>query len=389
MKIAVFTDSFHPQKNGVVVFLSEALRALSEKHEVILFASGEGKLREERINGNYRIYWVPSTPFPFYEGYRVSSTTPLEINRILKEEKPDLVHLHAPVVLGLHGLIAAKKRRIPIIATYHTHFPDYLPHLLRGKLFRLVGGIGDYTTKKLIKLVFSQVDISTAPTKELVKELTDYGIKNVVYLPNGVNIKKMHSIKGDGGALREKFGIGAKKIVLYAGRISFEKQLEVLLEAFRELDDGSTALLIVGSGPSLDRYKEMAGVFGLKNVVFAGFVEDDILSAAYSTANVFASPSGSETFGLTFVEAMSFGLPAVGVNRLGAKELIDGKNGFVVEPGDAHAFAMKIKEIISDDKLRARMAKAALATSRQYTLEKCMDKTIELYERLVSEKEYK
>ncbi|HID72791.1 TPA: glycosyltransferase family 1 protein [Candidatus Micrarchaeota archaeon] len=383
MKIAVFTDSFRPQKNGVAVFLSESLKALSEKHDVVLFAPGEGKLREEKTDG-YRIYWVPAAPFPFYEGYRMSSTTPLEINRLLKEEEPDIVHLHAPILLGIHGLIAAKKRGIPIIATYHTHFPDYLPHLLRGKLFKLVGGIGDYTTKKLIKLVFSQVDLSTAPTKELVRELTDYGIENVVHLPNGVNIKKMHSVKGDGKKLRKQYGIPDKKIILYAGRVSFEKKLEVLLEAFRELDGGDAVLLVVGSGPSLDKYREMAEEMGLKDVIFTGFVEDDMLSAAYSAADVFASPSDSETFGLTFVEAMSFGLPVVGVNRLGAKELIDGKNGQAVEPGDSKAFAEKLKELLADAKLRKRMRKAALETSAQYTMEKCIGKTVELYEKLLS-----
>ncbi len=174
MKIAIFTDSFRPQVNGVTVFLRDSLRLLSRHHEVILFAPGDDTVEVDE--GGYKIYWMPSSPFPFYEGYRMSTATPVKINRILKEEKPDIVHLHAPILLGINGLIASKKRGIPVVATYHTHFPDYLPHLLKGKLFSLLGGIGTITTQKLIKLVYSRADIVTAPTKELVSELESYGI---------------------------------------------------------------------------------------------------------------------------------------------------------------------------------------------------------------------
>jgi len=385
MKIAVFTDSFRPQKNGVVVFLSQSLEELSKEHQVLLFAPGEKK-RTEQVNENYKIFWMPSAPFPFYEGYRMSSTTPLAINKILKEEKPDLVHLHAPILLGVHGLIAAKKRKMPIIATYHTHFPDYLPHLLRGKLYELVGGIGDYTAKKLIKLVYSRADISTAPTKELVKELESYGIENVVCLPNGVDVGKMKKAIGNAEEFKSKFKIPkGKKIILYAGRVSLEKRIEDLLDAFSELGDQKSILLIVGSGPSLEKYQEMAK--DMKNVIFTGFVSDEMLSAAYSVADVFASASDSETFGLTFVEAMAFGLPVVGVNKLGAKQLIDGNNGFAVEPGDKKAFAEALRKIIDEPKLRKSMKAAALRTSEGYTMEKCMGKTLKLYKKLVFEHE--
>ncbi len=381
MKIAVFTDTYHPQKNGVVVFLTEALLELSKKHSVVLFAPGRQGPAVEDVNKNFRIYWMPASEFPFYEGYMMAKTTPLEINRILKQEKPDIVHLHAPVLLGIHGLIAAKKRGLPIVATYHTHFPDYLPHLLRGKLYKMVGGIGDFTTKKLIELVFSRADLSTAPTKELVRELKDYGVRNAVCLPNGINFGKMEASARACQEFRKAHGIGKdKKIVLYAGRVSFEKKLDVLLKAFKEVEDGKSVLVIVGTGPSLEKFRGMASELGLNDVIFTGFVDERMLSAAYAVADVFVSASDTETFGMTFVEAMHFGVPVIGVRKLGAKEMIsDRKDGFLVKPGSHDRLAARIKELLGDESLRKRMGKEAKKTSAEYSIGKCIERTLELY----------
>ena len=125
MKIAVFTETYHPQVNGVVVFLSDLLPAISKKAEVVLFAPGKKKLRTEKVSRNFRIYWVPAEPFPFYEGYRMSRIKKSDIEKILIKEKPDVVHLHAPVLMGLKALYASKKLGLPVVATYHTHFPIF------------------------------------------------------------------------------------------------------------------------------------------------------------------------------------------------------------------------------------------------------------------------
>jgi phosphatidylinositol alpha 1,6-mannosyltransferase len=134
MKIVLFTDTYLPQMNGVVAYLSDAIRQLSRNNEVVLFAPGTGPLQSEEVSKRFRIQWIPSVRFPFYEGYRIASINYKRVSSLLAEEKPDIVHAHAPVVLGLQGVIAAKRKGIPVAITYHTHFPDYLPHLLNGKL---------------------------------------------------------------------------------------------------------------------------------------------------------------------------------------------------------------------------------------------------------------
>lgn len=383
MKVAVFTDTYMPQTNGVVAYLSNSLKLLSKKNDVVLFAPGGKRLRVEHVSRRLRIYWIPAKAFPFYEGYRMSSIDYKRVSDLLKKEKPDIVHAHAPVLLGLQGLISAKRRGIPAIVTYHTHFPDYVPHLLNGKLPKPFAEISGYTVKKMINHVFKMADAVTAPTHELANELRSYGLSNVVYLPNGVELKRFRKDRKKAAAFRKRFRISEdKEVILYLGRISFEKRIDVLLEAFKMIEKPDRVLVIAGKGPYLDDLKKLAKALELRNVIFTGYLKD--ISPAYATADIFASASDTETFGLTFVEAMHTGLPAVGVRRLGAKEIIrNGKNGILVRPGDISGFARAMERLLRNSRLRKKMGKEASRDSENYSLEGSVDKTIRLYRKMV------
>lgn len=382
MKIAVFTETYHPQVNGVVVFLSDILPLISKKAEIVLFAPGGKRLKHEKVSKNFRIYWVPAEPFPFYEGYRMSKIRSSELEKILKKEKPDVVHLHAPVLMGLKALSISKKLNLPVVATYHTHFPDYVPHLFKGLLPESLNEFAKSPVRKLISYEFSKADFTTAPTSELKKELEDYGVKNVLHIPNGVVLKKFR--KADRKKFLKKYKIPEDKpIVLYVGRISFEKKINHLLKAFRKVKNAT--LVIVGAGPYLKNYKKLAKEIGLRNVVFTGFVDDSLLPGAYASAEIFISPSYSETFGLTFVEAMSFGLPVIGVNRLGAKEVIrNRKNGFLVEPDDEEAMAARINLLLKKPALRKKLGAQGKKDAKKYDMKKIAEKFLKLYRKLKS-----
>ncbi len=369
MKIAAFTETYRPQKNGVVVFLSDFLPVISKKAEVVLFAPGGKRLKKEKLNKNFTIYWVPADPFPFYEGYRMSKIRSSQIGKILKKEKPDIVHLHAPVLMGLRALRVSKKLGLPVIATYHTHFPDYIPHLLP----KPVAEFSQSPVRKLISYVFSKADYTTAPTEELRKELEAYGVANVIHIPNGVSFKKFR--KPDSRKFMKKYKIPKDKpIVLFVGRISFEKKVDRLVEAFKNVKNAN--LVIAGTGPSLKKYRESAP----GNVIFTGFVDDDLLPGAYASADIFASASDSETFGLTFVEAMYFGLPVIGIRRLGAKEVIeDGKNGFLVDLGKENEIADRINLLLRKPALRKKFGKQGKKDAKKYDIEKIAKQFMKLY----------
>ncbi len=381
MKIALLTDSYYPQVNGVVVFLSALAKQLSRRHRVVLFAPGKKKFRKQKVSKNFSIWWVPASPFPFYKGYRMTHPHYRRLHSILEKEKPDIIHVHAPVLLGLMGLYAAKKLSIPSIATYHTHFPDYLPHLFGGSLLPFLEKLSQYPVKKLVKYFLSKASCSTAPTQQMVRELRSYGLRNVVYLPDGIELerKKPRKIVTDEFRRRHKIS-SIRKVVLYVGRISFEKRLDLLLRAFSRIENNRRLLLVVGGGPYLHHLKRLASRLGVKNVRFTGFISREFLPAAYAVATVFASPSDTETFGLTFLEAMNSSLPCVGVRSLGAKELIKhGESGLVVKPGSATAFAKAVERLLKNATLRKRMGRKGKEISMRYDIRAVAKQAEELY----------
>lgn len=383
MKVVLFTDTYLPQMNGVVAYLTDAISELSKKHEVVLFAPGGKRLRVERRK-NLRIYWIPSSPFPFYEGYRIASMNYKRVSDILKKEKPDVVHAHAPVILGVQGIISARRRKIPVVITHHTHFPDYVPHLLNGKLPKALDSLSGLGVKKLIKQVYKKADIVTAPTHELADELSSYGLKNVVCLPNGIRLAKFRAGKKAGDAFRKKHNIPkSKKVVLYLGRVSFEKKLDVLLHAFSMIEKSGYMLVIAGKGPYLEGVRKLAGTLCIRNIRFTGFLSEEEVAAAYAGAEVFASASDTETFGLTYVEAMTSGLPVVGVSMFGAKEIIkDGETGYLVPPGNTRKFAGALKKLLEDGKLRAKLGAAGRERAKGYSLAGSIKKTEEIYSKV-------
>lgn len=382
MKVVLFTDTYLPQMNGVVSYLSDSLELLSKKHKLVLFAPGGKKLRIEKKSKNLKIIWIPSSPFPFYEGYKIASMNYRRVSELLEKEDPDVVHAHAPVVLGIQGIIAAKRKGIPVVVTHHTHFPEYVPHLLNGRLPEAFNGLSGYTVKKLIKFVYEKADVVTAPSQELVKELRSYGLTNVVHLPNGVKLKRFTTTAKDIARFKKKIGPG-KKIILYLGRISFEKKLDVLLHAFRMIEEDDRMLLIAGKGPYLKTLKNLAKALEIRNIRFVGFLNERDLPAAYGCADIFASPSDTETFGLTFIEAMHLGTPVIGVSMLGAKELIkNGKNGLLVEPGNTSDFAAAMERLLKDSRLRKKLGKNGRETARRYSLENSIRRTEEIYRKV-------
>jgi 1,2-diacylglycerol 3-alpha-glucosyltransferase len=390
MRVALFTDTYAPQVNGVVSYLDTIIPQLSKKNPLILFAPGDvKKIKKERKAKNFHIYWIPASSFPFYEGYRMSKVAVRSIEKILKEEKIDIVHAHAPVLLGLQGMLIAKKMKLPIVATYHTHLPDYLPYLLDGKFPGFVNSISQKTAKGLIKFVYSMADVSTAPTNELVKELKKYGIKNARRLINGIDLKALKSSRDNVEKIRKRYSISAnKKIILYVGRIGFEKRLEVLFNSMKRLKSKDCCLLVVGSGPQLENYKELVQDKGLKNVIFTGYIEKELLPATYESAQVFVSASDSETFGLTFIEAMAMGTPVIGVNKLGPRELIvDCECGYLIRPGSVKEMSEKIDKILKDPKLRLRMSIKAKERAAEFSIQESLRETLEIYNQIKKKKE--
>jgi 1,2-diacylglycerol 3-alpha-glucosyltransferase len=390
MRIAVFTDTFLPQRNGVVTAICDTLECLQKNHQLTVFAPGKKTFRVEKRSKNLKVVKVPSFEFSQYDGYRISKAPLKKIAQVVERENFDIIHIHTPFTLGMVGIAMSRLFSIPIVGSYHTLLSEYFPHITKGKFYKVMKRIGEYPSRKFTKFIYSKLNCAIAPSSETAKLLRGCEIKRVVCLPNGIKLEKFKFNRKALKRLRKRYGIPkGKKIVLYVGRISFEKKLGILLKAFKMIEKKDIFLLIVGSGPYLKKYRKMAKELKIKNIRFTGFVKDELLPAVYHCADILASPSDTETQGLTFIEAMVCGLPLIGVRRGGAKDIIiDKKNGFLIRPDSPSEMAKKIKILIENERLARKMGRAGQKMVKRYSIEAVTDRLLELYKKMeMKEKE--
>ena len=165
--------------------------------------------------------------------------------------------------------------------------------------------------------------------------------------------------------------------------MGFEKKIEVLLKSMKYLEVEKVFMLLSCSVHYLKKYKEIAKKLKLKNVKFLGYVKDELLHSLYLSSDIFVSPSDTETQGITFLEAMNAGLPIIGVNKFGAKEVVKtGINGLLAKPEDSKDLAVKIKKLVDNEKLIKRFSNNSKKIAKNYYINKTSKKLLELYKKL-------
>lgn len=215
-----------------------------------------------------------------------------------------------------------------------------------------------------------------APSETLKKILENHKIrKPIETIPNGIDTTLFRPFNKT--AARKKLGLEGEKIFLSLGRLGHEKNVDVVIRAFENLD---AKLVIVGRGPAKPKLEKLTKKLNLQNkVAFKGFVPEKLKPLYYSAADALVIASKSETQGLVVVEAMACGTPVIGVNSGAIPEMIeDGKNGYLFEPGNVKELTEKI-EMFESSRL---MEKNAIETSKDYSIDRCTTKLEKFYQNL-------
>jgi 1,2-diacylglycerol 3-alpha-glucosyltransferase len=217
--------------------------------------------------------------------------------------------------------------------------------------------------------------------------LKRYGIPRVTTVPNCIDLSRFNP-RADGGAVRESLGIKpSESTILYLGRLSREKKLEVLLHAVKLLAsrDRSIRLVVGGTGPAEQHYRDLARSLGIMgNTRFMGFVSPKNLPGLYAASDAFCLPSTFETQGMVLLEAMAVGKPVVGADCLAIKELIrNGRNGEKFRPGDYTECAQKIERVLNNT---AHYKHGAIRTAAEFSKEKLTGRLLDVYDSVLSEK---
>ena len=403
MKIAYFADAYKPQINGMTISVEAFAKAFSKEHEIMIFAPGYGRKEVIEKEGRIVIRRYPSFVFPSYKDWQVATPDIGEILKATEEFNPDIIHFHSPGPLGMLGILAAKKLKKPLVGTYHTLFSETLVYISPAKLLeryiryidRVVSGLGlevnrqknvdkpgeETLSKKitwsLLNRIYKYCDVVICPSGAIKRELSKRGMEvRMEVVSNGLDLKRFPPKKE----------YKQKQVILHAGRLGYEKKIDVVLDAFKlVLTKCPEAILwIAGGGPADESLKKKAEKNGISGKVrFLGMVDRKELAKIYREADVFVTASTMETQGLVILEAMASGLPVVGVKAFAVPDVVKhGTNGYLVMPGGAKDMAEKTAKILQDLKLQKKMGKASREAAQKHDITICVRKMEKVYRSL-------
>lgn len=330
MRIALFTETFLPKVDGIVTRLRHTVEHLQRNDDRVLIICPDGGITEYK---GAKIYGISGFPLPMYPELTLALPRPA-IGEVLEKFNPDVIHVVNPAVLGLAGIIHSKIHNIPLVASYHTHLPQYLQHYGLGMLEGLLW--------ELLKAGHNQAALNLCTSTAMVKELTARGIERVDLWQRGVDTELFHpSLASE--QMRQKLSQNNSEapLLLYVGRLSAEKEIERIKPILEGIPEARLAL--VGDGPHREALEKH---FEGTNTYFVGYLTGTDLASAFASADAFVFPSRTETLGLVLLEAMAAGCPVVAARSGGIPDIVtDGVNGYLFEPksDDAGAIAATMR----------------------------------------------
>ena len=372
MRIALFTDTYRPTVNGVARALGLLVdHADRDGHEVALVTPRVG---EEAVARFHR--QLPGPRFPLYPELRACA--PLlgaETRARLRRFRPDVVHAATEAGVGLAGRRWAARHRAPLVTSFNTLFPEYLHDYRLGFL---EGALWAY-----LRWFHRAAALTVTPSEWMRGELARRGFhRRTALWSRGVDATLFHPRKRS-WPLRRALAPAADVILMYVGRIAREKKVELLLDAFPQIQERTArrlALVMVGDGPALPelRARDLPGVH------FTGYKHGEELAVHYASADLFVFPSDTETFGQVVTEAQASGLAAVVPDRGGVIDTVmPCLTGYRFAPGDATSLARAAAKLVDDPTRRMQMGARARAAAEQRSWQRVFDDLFGQYAALV------
>lgn len=346
MKVAIVTESFLPQINGVTNSVLRILESLGAGgHEALVIAPESMGTPKEYAG--HKVKTIPALP--------IQSVIPIgmpiglpnrRLEHLIDGFSPDVVHLASPMLLGMHGAKIAKKLNIPTLSVYQTDMAGFASHYGFD--------IAHSSLRKLVGKIHSQTDRTLAPSRSACYELKSQGVPEVYLWQRGVNLE-LFNPTARSESLRKYWDPTGKRIIIgYVGRLAKEKRISDLKYLDR---DPSNLLIITGDGPASEKLKKE-----LPNAIFMGHKNGADLAEIFASLDLFIHPGPNETFCQAVQEALASGTPCIVPTTGGPADLVHhGKTGYVINihrPDDLEAAVMhfKLRNDRANMKLQARQS---------------------------------
>jgi len=345
MRIAIITESFPPDVNGVAHCVVRVAENLVRKghHPLVIAPESAHATTDSDRQFPYQVERVPSIPLPGYPTFRLGLPTP-KTRRAITRHGTEVVHLASPVALGAWGAHVARALDLPMVAVYQTDLPNY------ARAYRL-GKATEAFAWRWLRDIHNTAGRTLAPSSVTAAELATHEIERIRLWGRGVDTERFHPALRDEG-LRAEIAPAGEVIVGYVGRLAVEKRVDLLI-SLASLP--GVKLAITGGGPMEDELRA-----ALPTAAFLGMRHGADLARIYASLDIFAHTGPFETFGQTVQEAAASGLPVVAPAAGGPVDLVaDGVTGYLVAPGDPDALSAAVRELAADPRLRARFGEAA------------------------------
>ena len=361
MRIGIFSNCYQPMVNGVVGAVSLLRKGFSEAgHQVYIFTPRF----DDFVDLEPEIYRYPAVDLTKAVKYPVAVPFSPRITRVLRDLKLDIIHTHHPFVLGPVSLRIARRQQIPVVYTFHTQYDQYSHYIPLPE--RLV----KWSARHQVRRFSQAAHRITTPADSARQILIEYGVtKPIQVIPNPTDLASLNS--GQGSRIRDQYQLTTEKLLINVGRVAPEKNLSLLLKAFRLMLDQAPAkelkLMILGDGPELPRLTREAAELGISEaVIFCGVVPPAQVPDYLAAADLFVMTSTSEVKPLAQLEALAAGLPIAAVAAAGANDTIsNGINGLLL-PEDATPIAKAVLELVKDSRRLQEMARNARKTAIRY-----------------------
>jgi len=369
LRVAFFTEVYHPIVNGIVAAvdgLAEAMRARG--HSVAMFTP---RFPATTAGEERQIYRIPSLPLPMPTEYRLTLPVVARRNRLGVLSRCNLIHTHSPFITGWMGAHYARRFGVPLVFTYHTRLDRYAHYA------PIDPDVARRLASMLTRTYANAADAVTVPTRDIERQLRDVGVRTrIEVIPSGIALAAFSRARATPRGRARLGGPGGLRL-LTVSRLAQEKNPARLLEMLARLP-AQTTLTFAGDGPERERLEATARGAGLANrVTFLGEVPREELPELYASADCFVFASTSETQGLVLVEAMAAGVPIVAVDAPQTREVTAGAARLC--PDDADGLARAVAAVVGEEGVADRLREAGSGAAEAYDLPRIAERVERLY----------
>lgn len=349
-RVALFADVLRENLDGVTHTLYNIIERVPEDRFEFLCITPYPPT--EKVKFPFPVVVCRYVKMPLYGDYPLGLPYfDKNLEEALEKFKPDIVHFTTPSFLGRYARNYAKRNNIPLVTTYHTHFPMYVSYYFKYLPFlNFLGHIVPY----ILRYYYNACNLVFVPTAPVLEDLVRCGIerKRMTIWGRGIDMKQFNPRNRDRNYIDKLCGKDTLRI-LFVSRIFWIKEISTIVKIYRRLSKShpNVKIVITGDGPQFNWMRKK-----MPDAVFTGKLINSDLARIYASCDLFLFPSITETFGNVVLEALASGLPVVAAAKGGPAGIVkDGETGYLVEPKNIDVFCEKLGRLIDDARLRKQM----------------------------------